>query len=218
MNWKTIFNPENDFFRTLSHMVDVVGLSLLWLFCCIPLVTIGSATAALYSTVLRCVRQEQEFTYLHFLRGFWQNLKAGIPLTLLFSLPALLLWYGLPKLAILGGHGDQVAAVFFYAWQFLILILLSYACLLFGLLARFESSLRGLLLTSVQLMVRHLPSTLLCGIGAYLSFALCWNFWYPILILPALTALILSFPLERIFLRYAPEENQDDIDSSVSRS
>lgn len=215
MNWKTIFNPENDFFRMLSHLVDVVGLSLLWFFCCIPLVTIGPATAALYSTVLRCIRQEQESTYLHFFRSLWRNLKMGVSLTLLFVPPVLLLWYGLPRLAFLGSHGDQLSAIFFYAWQFLGLILLSFACLLFGLLGRFEFSFGGLLLTSMQLMLRHLPSTLLCGIGAYLAFALCWNFWYPILILPALAALILSFPLERIFLRYAPEEDPDDIDSSA---
>lgn len=217
MNWKTIFDPDNDFFRTLSHMVDIVGLSLLWFFCCIPLITIGPATAALYSTVLRCIRQEQDFsTYLHFFRGFLINVKIGSVLTLLFTPLTLLLGYGLPRLAFLGSNGDLLSAIFFYTWQFIGFILLSYACLLFGLLARFVFSFKGLLLTSLQLMIRHLPSILLCGAITYLTIALCWNFWYPILFAPALAALILSFPLERIFLRYAPEKESDPSSTSDS--
>lgn len=217
MNWKTIFDPENDFFRTLSHMVDIVGLSLLWFFCCIPLITIGSATAALYSTVLHCIRQEQDFSaYLHFFRGFVGNAKIGSILTVLCAPLTLLLWYGLPRLAFLGSNGDVLSAIFFYTWQFIGFILLSYACLLFALLGRFVFSLKGLLLTSLQLMIRHLPSILLCGAITYLSIALCWNFWYPVLFLPALTSLLLSFLLERIFLRYAPEKERNQSDTSDS--
>lgn len=206
MSRNTIFDPENTFFRTLSRMVDLVGLSLLWLFCSIPLVTIGPATAALYTAVLRCVRQEEERTYHHFFRGLRSSLRPGLGATLLFVPPAVVFFYGFPLLARLGSEGDQVAAVFFYAWQGLLILLLSYACLLFGLLGRFQFSLGGLLMTAAQLMLRHLPSTLACGIGVYLSSALCVNLWYPVLILPALAALAVSLPLERIFLRYAPEE------------
>lgn len=214
MNWKTIFDPENDFFRTLSRIVDIVGLSLLWFFCCIPLITIGSATAALYSTVLRCIRQAHDSsTYLHFLRSFLDNLKMGSVLTLLFLPFTALLWYALPRLAFWGSHGDVLSAVFFYTWQFFGLLILSYAALLFALFSRFVFSFKALLQTSLQLMIRHLPSILLCGILVYLATALCWNLWYPILFLPALTALCLSFLLERVFLRYAPPQEHDHIDS-----
>lgn len=37
------------FSRTLSRMVDVVGLSLLWVALSLPLVTFGPACAALYT-------------------------------------------------------------------------------------------------------------------------------------------------------------------------
>ena len=51
MGLRGIFDPENGFFRTLSRMVDVVGLSLLWVVLSLPLVTFGPACAALYHTV-----------------------------------------------------------------------------------------------------------------------------------------------------------------------
>ena len=58
--WRDIFNPENLVFRMLSKGVDFVGLSLLWLLLCIPIVTIGPATAALYYTVVKVFRQKKE--------------------------------------------------------------------------------------------------------------------------------------------------------------
>ena len=50
------FNPEKGIWAWLSAMVDVVGLSILWLILCLPVVTIGPATAALYYTVVKYVR------------------------------------------------------------------------------------------------------------------------------------------------------------------
>ena len=42
-----IFNPENFFWKCFDKMADVVGLSLLWFMCSLPVVTIGPACAAL---------------------------------------------------------------------------------------------------------------------------------------------------------------------------
>ena len=39
-----IFNPENGFYRVTEKLVDLVLLSVFWLFCCIPVVTIGPST------------------------------------------------------------------------------------------------------------------------------------------------------------------------------
>ena len=51
-----IFNPENFFWKCFDKMADVVGLSLLWFMCSLPVVTIGPAWAALYDAAAGCVR------------------------------------------------------------------------------------------------------------------------------------------------------------------
>lgn len=79
MGLRGIFDPENGFFRTLSRMVDVVGLSLLWVALSLPLVTFGPACAALYHTVTHCVACQGDSTYLTFFRSFRANLRVGIP-------------------------------------------------------------------------------------------------------------------------------------------
>ena len=42
-----LFSPNNLFFRALSWMVDIVGISLLWAILSLPVVTILPAGAAL---------------------------------------------------------------------------------------------------------------------------------------------------------------------------
>ena len=54
------FHPDNIIFRALARLVDLVGLSLLWAVCSIPLVTLVPATAALYHALYRVFRKKDE--------------------------------------------------------------------------------------------------------------------------------------------------------------
>ena len=46
--FRQVFDPDNLFWRMISRGVDFVGLGLFWLLQCVPIVTIGPATTALY--------------------------------------------------------------------------------------------------------------------------------------------------------------------------
>lgn len=81
--WQQIFNPENLFFRILARGVDLVGLSLLWILLCMPVITIGPASAALYFTVVKVFRHKKDEAFKTYLRAFFGNLKQGIPLTVI---------------------------------------------------------------------------------------------------------------------------------------
>ena len=45
------FNFDNKLFGALGKAVDCVILSVLWLVCCLPVITIGASSTALYYTV-----------------------------------------------------------------------------------------------------------------------------------------------------------------------
>ena len=51
-----IFNPENSIWRVTGKLVDLMLLSVFWLACSLPVVTLGPASAALYHTVVQCIR------------------------------------------------------------------------------------------------------------------------------------------------------------------
>lgn len=55
----------------LSRMMDMIILSILWLLCCIPVVTIGASTSALYYTTLKFARGDGAVkTVRTFFQGF----------------------------------------------------------------------------------------------------------------------------------------------------
>lgn len=197
-----LFNPENDFFSFLGDLVDVVGLSLLWLVCCLPVVTIGPACTALYHTALRGLRQRQKGRYLRFLRCFWENLRQGI-LTTALCLPAgLLFYFGLPMLTALALEGDKTAQLLFWCWQTLAVLLGTLPLTAFPLLGRFQFATRDLLWTTLQLCVRHFPSVFVLSLVVNAAVQLSMAWYAFALIFPTLAALLATFLLERIFARY----------------
>lgn len=72
-----IFNPEHGIYRLTEKIADLLILSVFWLVCSIPLVTLGPATTALYNTVVRCILGDERNSWVLFFRTFKQNFKVG---------------------------------------------------------------------------------------------------------------------------------------------
>ena len=103
--FRQVFDPENLFWRLISRGVDFVGLSLFWIALCLPVVTIGPATAALYYTVVKVFRHKGDGAFGMYWRSFVQNLRRGIPATLIFLPVMALLVYGYLVMAANVGPG-----------------------------------------------------------------------------------------------------------------
>ncbi len=204
-----IFNPENPFFRALGKCTDVVLLSLLWLVCCLPLFTIGPATAALYRVTVRCVRGGQNGPYAMFWETFKQNFKVGALASLAVLAAGAVLIAVWRALYIMGvGAADSFAGVVYYAFLIVLVLLLGVFSYPFPVLSRFTFRVGGLLSNSVKLAVAHLPTTLLLGILLTAAGLLCFWFFLAVFALPVLTALLQSLLLERIFRPYEQAQRE----------
>ena len=53
----SLFNPDNPIFHFLSRIADIIFLNLLFLLCCIPIITIGPSISALYYCMLKIIRK-----------------------------------------------------------------------------------------------------------------------------------------------------------------
>ena len=206
MKFSRLFDPENLLFRELSHMVDVVGLSLLWLLLCLPVVTIGPATAALYHTAVKGLRRDDPDTFRRFLRSFRENWKQGVLVTLLCIPPVLLLKLGLDVMTANAGTPQGMAMLCVYTAVLLLpLGLLSW---LFPLLGRFRFATGQLFATALRLTLAHLPTAMLAAVLNTAAVVLMGLLVWPVLALPMLTALVVSFPLEKVFARYMTEPEE----------
>lgn len=205
MNFNSFFRGDNFVFRWSNDLVNVVLLSIVWLFLSVPIVTAGPATAALYFTVVKCLRGGEDRTYLHYWRSFRENLRVGIPATLVSGAVLLLLSVGLEVLRVASAADDRLTLMYL-AYYFLAVLPVGLICYLFPLLGRFQFRFGQLFSTAFLLSLKHLPSTILMVAMVVLAANLCLRWFYLVLILPGLVVLMASFFLERIFKKYLPEE------------
>lgn len=141
--------------QKLGIVTNLVVLNILWLVCCIPVVTAGAATTALYHTVFQYLTHQDDAIFRPFFQAFRQNFKQATFLWLpMLALLTLLIFDGLYIAANGGGILLTVAIVAAVA----LFLLMTH---IFPMAARFRMSIGALLRTAFSLTVLHLPSTLL---------------------------------------------------------
>lgn len=152
-----IFNLDSPLMRQLSKLSDLIVLNLLTVLLCMPVVTIGAATSALYYAVGRIQREEGN-AIKDFFRSFKENLKQGILLWLIFLAAGAVL-----IIAVLFYGNNQVPAQqLCFILSALMLIIWAF-CLswVFPLLSRFSNTIGGILRNTATCAVGFLPRTLL---------------------------------------------------------
>ena len=210
--FRSFFDSESPFSRLLGRVLDIVVLSVLWLVCSLPVVTVGPASAALYYSCAKCLRHQEPGPYRNFFSAFRQNLKTGIGATAVLLLLAVLLGAGYRFLAGAAGSGSPVWGAVRVMYLVLLVIPVSVAACAFPLLSRFTYTVGALLSNSLRMTFRHLPRMVAAGALTATVVALTVLFWYcgVILLTPALCALLSTFLLEPVFRKYTPEAELDE--------
>lgn len=200
-----IFNPDNFFWRCFGKMADVVGLSLLWFLCSLPVITIPAASTALYDCAARCVRGEELTVYSRFFRTFKREFKLVTPAGLIWGGAVLLLMTGSRILAA-ASQGSQLLATLAVMYYVLMVIPAGMLCWLFPLASRYQLTFRELNRTAIQLWLAHLPSTAVMAALLALCVDITVQLLLPVCCLPCLLALAHSLFVERAFKKHMPEE------------
>lgn len=72
-----LFHLDNPVWIFLGKLTDMVILTILWGAFCIPLVTVGASTAALYDVSLKLAENQEGYIVSSFFRSFRKNWKQG---------------------------------------------------------------------------------------------------------------------------------------------
>lgn len=206
-----MYYEKYGFMEAAGKAADAVILSILWLLCCIPVITVVPAGAALYYTVVKNLRRGRGKLISVFWGSFLENLKQGILLT------AVVCVYGTVTLSWLAFAGQfEVASA-----QGLLYRIISRALLIFGIfsqvylcpvLSRFRGNAKAVLLGSVYMGFRHFFSSLCAAL--LLAAMLYAVYALPVCAAaaPALYMLLLSLPAERNMKRYMKCTGEADED------
>ena len=200
----SVFNPENDFWQLIAKFADVLALSVLWMLCSLPVVTLGAATAALYDAAVKCVRGGEKASWRRFLRTFRRELPTAAAATVAWGALLLamiwilrILWAG----ALADVAGAPVAAAAYFV---LLLIPAGALCWMFPILSRFTFRAGALMVTALRFALGYLLQTALIVLVTLAAVLAVRILVVPVLILPCLVVLVWSLLMEPLFRKHAP--------------
>jgi len=214
MNW--FFDMDKPLMRGLSTVTDLIILNFLTALCCLPIFTVGAAFSALYSVSVRIVRNEEGSIVKDYFRAFRSNFKKST----LIWIPMLLIG-GILTLDALYITGNEVSGILWIPFFLLLAALLASGTYIFGILARFDTSLRNALRNSILLFFLN-PLSSISMILVQAIPVLCFFIFPSIFLRGGILWLLLGVSLFayinaattlRIFKKYLPKElDKTDID------
>lgn len=205
---KKIFRSDSPIMKALTIAADLLILNLLTMVLCIPIITMGPAVIAMNDIVIHIVRGEEGYTVKPYFQSFKANFKQGMILGLILVAAAGILYL------------DYLAAQMYIPIMrapiiAIGVIILAIAFYTFGMLARYENTLRGTIKNAAMLAVGNFPRTLfmvICAVGLWLICIHFYQFGIPILLLFGLSlpCYVNILLLNGVFRKLDGEEDQED--------
>ena len=150
---------NNAFFRALSKFCDIVILNALFIICSIPIITIGASSSALYTVMLKFVRDEEGYIFKGFFLAFKENFKKA---TIAWIIILLITMSLIVNISItIEMDIPWVRTAFLVAFSVIGLVLSFVWIYLFPLIARYENPLKATFINALLLSVGRLPYTAL---------------------------------------------------------
>lgn len=170
-------------FELGEKLGDIMILSLCWFICCLPVITIGPSSAALYYAVHKRFSDNSQHPAKDFFRSFKKNLLQGIILTVIILLYAGITGFNL-YVAIFGFNGTYLPSWYPPIAVFLILPFLFSTMYVFPYLSRFKNTVKTTLFHSFTFSTMYPGHTMLMWLYVVISVALMIFFFPSILFAP----------------------------------
>lgn len=206
-----LFDVDGPLVTFLTKTGELILLSFLWILTCLPVVTIGSASASLYHTVVKCVRHGIGYPVRTYFESFRKFFKRGLIATMALLVWATALFLFNRYVAHVEISLSTLSAKIFVV---LVIITLAVTVYLFPIISRFGVSTGRAVMMAFVISGQHFLVTLahIAAIGGMVYLGL---FVLPILslfVLPAILCFLSCLLIEkvlRIYMADKPEENNE---------
>lgn len=199
-----LFNPDNDFFRLLAKLADILVFSLLFVISLLLILPGGAGRLALYDASYRSLRENHLRGVARFISSWRANLWSCMLSGLINLAVELGLYFSYNALVFRANAQGQLSSLFF-SFCFLAVLLLGCLSWIHPLRSRFEFSTGAAYITALQLSFARPLRTLAAGllrVGALLLLDQSLFAIWPLFLLPALVAWLLSYLFEPVFEEY----------------
>lgn len=195
-----LFNLDGPVLQFINKIVYSVYLNILWFICCIPIVTAGASTTALFYVTLKMAKNEEGNITKAFFHSFKDNLKQGTKIWLILLSLGILLGvdgYVLYHLRFENVFWTLCTAVFCVAAAAYAIVLMY----IFPLLARFDNTIGAMFKNALFIGIRFLLCTILMAVIYFVMLLVVVRVFTPAVIFgEGLCALLCSYLLSNILL------------------
>lgn len=195
-----LFNLDGPVLQFINKIVYSVYLNILWFICCIPIVTAGASTTALFYVTLKMAKNEEGNITKAFFHSFKDNLKQGTKIWLILLSLGILLGvdgYVLYHMRFENVFWTLCTAVFCVAAAAYAIVLMY----IFPLLARFDNTIGAMFKNALFIGIRFLLCTILMAVIYFVMLLVVVRVFTPAVIFgEGLCALLCSYLLSNILL------------------
>ena len=207
---------DNPVISGMSRIFDMMCLNVLWLVCSLPIFTIGASTTAMYTVMLKVVKNEEGYIVKGFFKSFKDNFKQATIINLIMIAVGAVLYLDLNVAKNMPGSAGQIFHVIFMAFVIIYYVLFLYV---YPILARFYNTIRNTIKNALFMAIRHLPYTVVMVLIGLCPLLLLFIGSYQIQSTLFVLFLVMgfgviaycnSFFLVKIFDLYMPKEENEE--------
>lgn len=176
-----IFNPDNRVMRFITKIVYTVYLNILWFIFCIPIITAGASTTALFYVTLKMARDEEGNIFQQFFRAFKENFKSTLKVWLIMLGVAIVLifdGYVFYHMHFESPFWTILTAIYLVA----VVAYLIISMYIYPLMARFDNTPLAMFKNSIMIGIRFLLCTIIMAIVYYVMAFIIVNVFTPAIV------------------------------------
>ncbi len=205
------FGLDSKFYKFGTLIGDLIILTLLWTICCLPIVTIGASTTALYYVTTRQLSDREGYVSKDFFKSFKQNFIEATAITILIGVIGAILYINIRLL-----ETNTTLNIILYLIQFVILYqLVIFTIYVFPILSRFDLKLGALIKTTIFIANRHLLTTITCAILLVATFIITFEYRIAVILCAGVYGILTSLMFMKLFRKYVPDMDRDKPEDRV---
>lgn len=195
---------KNPLFSFLNLLGQLILLSILWTVCCLPIITVGASTVALFYTVVKVLRRNQDSLFAAFFRGFRNNFLQSLNINMVFLCYfGILAYFAIPRLSAAQSGAD----IGFYALVGLAILGALPLSFVYPTISRFYHKGGALVRFLLMVIGKHPHIVLGCTLLLAAGILLVLSNPAALLFVPGVVCYVQSLLLEPVFRKYSAADS-----------
>ena len=192
----------------MTTVFDLFIINILWIIFCLPIITIGPSTAAMFYTLMERLRGSGGYIHKDFFHSFKVNLKQGM----LLGIPTTLIGVFLVlDMYLCYNAGRGIYSFFFFFFGVFLIFWAFFTLYIFPLLGCFERTTKQFIVWAFTLSIKNLPRTILMWVVILAGLFICRYLPALLFIMFGLLGQFCAVMMFSIFKPYMPDPEEDDL-------